>query len=94
MEKDPSEGLDRNVKELTAQVGRVAKALEKQNDLRRRLVTGLVFGIGTAIGASVIATIIVVLTARLLAPIGIDLISTLQESRQVLEKQIQNQTPQ
>ena len=87
-------GTDKAVAKLGEQVARVAAALEKQNSLRRRLVVGVVFGVGTAIGASVIATVIIVATAKLLAPIGVDLVSELNRVRGVLQTQIQDQTPQ
>ncbi|KPJ85371.1 hypothetical protein AMJ57_03320 [Parcubacteria bacterium SG8_24] len=88
------EGTDKTAARLSDQISRVADALEKQNSLRRRLLTGLIFGVGTAIGASVIATLIIIGAARLLAPIGIDFLSELREARGVLETQIESQTPQ
>jgi len=92
--KESEVSTEQSLDQLSAEVRRVAKALERQNDLKRRLVTGIVFGVGTAVGASVIATLIIVGTARLLAPIGIDLVSELGRARAVLEQQIQQQTPQ
>ena len=83
-----------DISDLSKEIGRVADALEKQNSFRRRLLTGITFGVGTAIGASVIATLIVIGTARLLAPIGIDFLSELRDARNVLETQIESQTPQ
>lgn len=93
MDED-SKKLGAAVSKLGKQVDRVAAALESQNSLRRRFVTGVVFGVGTAVGASIIATLIIVGTAKILAPIGVDLLSEIRNARSVLETQIMEQTPQ
>jgi hypothetical protein len=81
---------ERKTDDLSANIGRVAKALEDQNKLTTRLFAGVMFGVGTAIGASVIATLIIITVAKLLAPIGIDFISEIKDTRALLDSQVQS----
>jgi len=79
---------------LALEVSRVADALEKQNNLRRRLFVGLIFGVGTALGASIVASILVFMLSRTFLALGVDLGSIGQDVQPILEEQIQLQTPQ
>ncbi len=74
-------------------IGRLANALEKQNLYHRRFLNGLIFGVGTAIGASVIATLIIVTLSRVFSLVGIANFLDPSFGQQVLEEQIESQTP-
>jgi hypothetical protein len=92
-----NDGTSAALLDLGAKVDRVAKALEdqnKQNTLMRKFLAGMTFGVSTAIGASVIATLIVLLTTKLLAPIGIDFLSEIRDMRSMLQTQIEGEPPQ
>jgi len=79
---------------LAVELARVAKALERQNELRRRFMTGLVFGLGTAIGASIVASFLILAFTRILHAVGLDAVLIDQRAAQVLENQLKNQAPQ
>jgi hypothetical protein len=78
---------------VTAELDRVAKALERQNSPRHRFAAGVIFGLGTAIGASIIATLLIGQLSRVLNLTGLDL-NDYYAARVVMERQIQQQTPQ
>jgi len=71
--------------EIGSELMLVATELKKANSPKRRFFLGIIFGVGTALGASVIAGVLVLLMARLLAPIGIDFMSDLNEIQSALE---------
>lgn len=79
---------------LAVEVSRVAKALEKQNKFRNRLMLGIVFGIGTAIGASIIASLIVIMFSKALSTVGIRPIVDPDILRAEVQRQLETQTPQ
>lgn len=79
---------------LADEIGRVARALEKQNRLRSRLMLGIMFGIGTAIGASIIATFIVIMFSKALSSVGLKPIVDPDILRAEIERQLETQTPQ
>jgi hypothetical protein len=71
--------------DFAGSVSRLTKMMRKQNSLSRRFLAGMVFGVGSAIGATVIAAALVIVLSRLLAPIGVDLMSDLRQIRQTLD---------
>ncbi len=79
---------------LEVELSRIAKALERQNDFKRRFLVGVVFGLGTALGASIVASLIILSFSSLLSAFGLDQFSPIPNAAQVLEEQLRNQTPQ
>ena len=71
--------------ELGSETQRLIRMMRKQNSLRYRFFLGIVFGLGSAIGATVIAAVLIIGLSRLLAPVGVDVMSDLQRIRQTLE---------
>jgi hypothetical protein len=86
--------LSEGTADLASQIERVAKALERQNRFRNRLMLGIVFGVGTAIGASIIASLLVVSFSRLMSSVGLKPIVDPDILRAEVQRQIQTQTPQ
>lgn len=78
---------------LAKETQRIANQLEKQNNLSRRFVVGILFGVGTALGASLIATIIIVIFSRLVSGVGIDLLKESQSFQHYLQQQIEQSRP-
>ncbi|MBU1033117.1 MAG: DUF5665 domain-containing protein [Patescibacteria group bacterium] len=85
---------DKDIVELSKQVGRVADALDKRNRFGRKLIMGLLFGIGTAVGASIIASIIVIIFFQIVGAVGLEKYLTSDPYKSVIEQQIKLQTPQ
>lgn len=61
-----------SVPDVQKEILRVARALEWQNSLKYKLLSGVIFGLGTAIGASIIASILLVASVRAMQTFGID----------------------
>lgn len=51
---------------------RLAAAVEKQNELMHRLLSGIVLGVGTAVGASLIAGIVILALSRIFQTVGLE----------------------
>ncbi|MBU1348553.1 hypothetical protein KJ781_00600 [Patescibacteria group bacterium] len=78
---------------LGREVGRLAQATERQNNLRRRFFLGVFFGLGTALGASIIASVLVYGLRNVLSVIGLERALQSPQGQQILEEQIRLQTP-
>jgi hypothetical protein len=58
---------------IAHQLGRVARALEREQMLWRKFLNGILLGLGTAIGASVIAGLVILLLSQLFKLFGLEL---------------------
>lgn len=58
---------------IAHQLGRVARALERENLLWRKLANGILLGLGTAIGATVIAGIVLLILSQISRFFGFEL---------------------
>lgn len=59
--------------DIAFQLGRVARALEREHSFRRRFIAGLMTGVGTALGATFIGAIVLLILSQIFKFFGLEL---------------------